>query len=364
MNQVKQLGRRIRRVVFLFFLLLHGVPVLCTSAEPSEDKHAEILIYYANETALDAADSESWDTIIGWLETSDNPEVSKIADQLRRDRAEFHVAVDHDVDAFQTHLTSTKGPLSVVAFTNRLVREHKYLILRPSQPPEESSIEPPASDSLVLAANPLARADMFARCLQEAADRFDPARHRFILVTKSHGNAKMAMTPRLVVPAEETNREELLAVAADEIADQDLPAWAARRIGVTKDEYFTALRDAGRRQGMQFALVFMESCHGVLDQTRIRVPENVQRLYMTGNEQTEYKNVEYADLLREFDGSVAFSQLMDDALAPKFPTLVRGEETPGTFWGSPWHVTLWWIPLAIWFAWYISRRRRITQQTP
>jgi hypothetical protein len=141
--------------------------------------------------------------------------------------------------------------LSVVVFTNRLVREHKYLILRPSQPPEEFPIEPLPSDNLVLASNPLARADMFARCLQEAADRFDPARHRFILVTKSHGNAKMSMTPRLVVRAEETNREELLAVAANEIPDQDLPAWAERRIGVTKDEYFTTLRDSGRRQGLR-----------------------------------------------------------------------------------------------------------------
>lgn len=348
----------------MLLLSLHGTAVFATPAHPGAVPPPEVLIYYANETALDAADTASWDTIIGWLDTSDNPEVSKIADQLRRDRAEFHAAIDRDVDAFETHLSSTKGPLSVVAFTNRLVREHKYLILRSGQPPEEIAIQPLPSDNLILGSNPLARADMFVRCLREAADRFDPAQYRFILVTKSHGNAKMAMTPRLVVRAEETNREELLAVAADEIPDQDLPAWAGRRFGVTKDEYFTALRNAGRRQGMQFALVFMESCHGVFDQTNVRVPDNVQRLYMTGNEHTEYNNIDYADLLDRYDGSQPFSQLMDDALAPKFPTLVRGTPAPGTIWGLPWHVALWWIPLAAWLAWYGTRRRRAARHTP
>ncbi|MFO7903039.1 MAG: hypothetical protein ACQESR_27055 [Planctomycetota bacterium] len=85
-----------------------------------------------------------------------------------------------------------------------------------------------------LTSNPLARPEMFERALRQACRWFDPATHDFVLVTKSHGNAEMALTPRLVVRASETTKEELLAVATGALPEGQSPSWATR-LGITRE---------------------------------------------------------------------------------------------------------------------------------
>ena len=63
----------------------------------------------------------------------------------------------------------------------------------------------------------------------------------FIFGTKLHGNTRMAMISRLIVQAEQTNWEELMAVALGELADEKLPRWNGR-IDATKDQYFHSLK--------------------------------------------------------------------------------------------------------------------------
>jgi len=316
----------------------------------------DVLIYYANETAPDDAELESWETILGWLDSSDKPKLDKIARQLRHDRRRFPEVVDQEVVVIQEQIIDTPAGLTAVVFTNRLVRNGKYLIFRGGDTKaEEGTIEPLPSGNFILTSNPLARADMFARGLSEVAKRFDPTRHNFVLVTTSHGNTRMAMTPRLCVRAAETTREELLAVGAGQVSDDELPSWADR-LGVTKDQYFDVLGKLGQEHGMQFDLVFMLACNGTLDDVTIRPPKNVRKLYMTGPNKAAHGSLDYVDLLALYDGETPLADIFERELAPRFPVLVRGDGPP-SYRRFPWHTPLYWLPLAFCLASFVWRRR-------
>ena len=92
------------------------------------------------------------------------------------------------------------------------------------------------------------------------ANQFAPAKHEFVLITQSHGSGKKAITPRLIVRAEETNREELLKIAAEQVESDQLPNWAGK-LGISKSDYFSILEDAGARLKMRFSLVYLEACN-------------------------------------------------------------------------------------------------------
>lgn len=156
---------------------------------------------------------ESGQTIISWLESGGKPEANKIAGQRRWDLSGFHKAVGKEIAVPQRLATESPTAPPMLIFSNRLVRQGKYLLLREQTAAEEFAIHLTSSDNFILTSSPLARPEMFERALKGAGRRCDPARHDFVLVTKSHGNDEMALTPRLVVRASETTKEELLTVA-------------------------------------------------------------------------------------------------------------------------------------------------------
>lgn len=385
-----------------FFVFSCGLVRLAAAEQPAAKP--EVFIYYANETSPEGDEAKSWDTIIDWLASSDNPKVSKIAGQLRRDREQFCAVVDEDLAKLRENLPTslfqdtppsppvplprpsaivpgegssgtalprssavvpgegTSSLAGTAVFTNRLARRGKYLLMRPgSAGLEETTVELPHFENLIYAASPLATAESLGICLREVTRQFDPTRHAFVLHTKSHGNAKMAMTPRLIVRAEQTNREELLAVAAGELSDENLPRWADR-LGTTKDEYFATLKQLGDEQQMQFALVFMEACKGTLpEDLKVWPPRNIGRLYMSGPEGADYRNINYAAVLADCSASKPLSQVLDAALAKKFFILVRAEPPSWTS-SKPLRLLLWWLPLAAFLAWvgyrYFRRKNR------
>lgn len=356
-----------------------------TSVAVSTEPKTEVFLWYVNETALDEPEQRSWDAIIGWLQSSSDAKCRQIAGQLERDRREFAKTVDQESAVLQDTLPGFSPRVDAAIFTNRLVRSGKYLLLTcegrrfreipfqvlssnrtPSQSLPDLQLkmagEPPAVPA-VLSSYPMAWPEVLALCLKEAVRQFPPAQHEFILVAKSHGNEKMALTPRLIVRAEETNREELLAVAAGELPDERLPVWAKYRPGITKRDFFDTLSRVGTEQGMQFSLVFLESCEGVLNENaNIRPPKNIARLFMTGSEEVNYSNLDYVELLAtqqvtesvvtadntqsslpqpvlastqslsgieqtvgEEQRMLPLSEMLAAALAARFPTLVRAE---------------------------------------
>ncbi len=332
-------------------LLLLLVPVCCRAAHKTE-----VLIYYANENSPNEAERRNYKTIIGWLRSGDTEKLQQMADSLERDTVQFPETVDAEIEVLRHRLRRVTNGVGAVVFTNRSVRSGKYLVFHDGQSAFiEGAIETPQHENLIEASNPLCTPEVFERCLREVARQFDPADHEFILWTKSHGNLEMAMTPRIAVRAEDTNRENLLAVAADNVDDGARPEWV-KRLGVTKQQYFSTLEALGKSHGMRFSLVYVESCEGVLGQDlKVKLPRTVDRMYTTGNEQANYVNLDLDAVFDRCTTDTPLGGAMEAALAAKFPGITRRRD------GSMFirrRYLLYWLPLLVWVVWFVRRRIR------
>lgn len=275
----------------------------------------EVVIYYSNETSPDQRESQNYETITHWLSSSGEAPALKVVGQLTRDLREFPMAVDQETDA----LTHSRGadPRAVIIFTNRLVRSGKFLV-KETGPAKDTAIPPPKFISYILTSNPLASPETLQLALTETAKLFDPKLFDFVLITKSHGTSKLALTPRLAVRAEETNQQQLLALLRDENGNHEDVPWIRNRLGIPKEELFSILNNAGKKDGMFFRLVFLESCSSELSQsdtpqTAIQMPTNVASLVTTHGE-TPYRTVDYASLLKD-PAHEAFSAKLEKQLS-------------------------------------------------
>jgi len=348
------------------------VVLLATSFVCQPCYAAEVLIYFANENAPDAAEGESYDQVCRWLHSSSTSAHQRLADQLERDRLIFPAAVDVEVAEISLELPRIASAPHALLFTNRLVREGKCLLWKTgSDKVEEVRFIAPPTEDFILRSNPCARRETLSAALNFAALHFDPQHHEFILVTKSHGSDNTALTPRLAVQAGETNREELLRVASDS-SDDELPAWVGKR-GVSKADYVAVLREAYDRHQMRFALVFMESCHASAKIDEMgELPSNVQRLLVV-RENTNYINLLWADVLQRLhnDGEMPGGRLSEAILVdlpPKFAVITANgmaEHVPNRWSASAVSLWVYFLPLVAWFVWigyrvHASSRRRHT----
>ncbi|MDC0716180.1 hypothetical protein [Nannocystis bainbridge] len=148
-----------------------------------ESLRPQVLVYYANETAPAGEEAESWDTIISWLASSDRENVSKIADQLHRDREKFPKAVDEELAAMARGLPATAQVAGAALFTNRLARRGKFLLFRADTSVlVEAAFAPAGPDEEIYMYSPLADAASLDRALREvgrrAGDFVPAASHR------------------------------------------------------------------------------------------------------------------------------------------------------------------------------------------
>ena len=120
-------GRAAIMLAALLFLPGFARTVAARAAADQPTSPPEVLIYYANETSPDAVELRSWETILDWLRRSERPEAAKIVGQLECDAKEFPAAVDRELAAFRERLPGFRTGTSAVVFTNRLVRDGKYL---------------------------------------------------------------------------------------------------------------------------------------------------------------------------------------------------------------------------------------------
>jgi hypothetical protein len=218
----------------------------------------------------------------------------------------------------------------------------------------ETEFPAPQDENYILAANPLSRSETMTDVLAFAAKQFDPTRHDFVLITKSHGSARKAITPRLAVRAEETNRAELLRVAAAQRDDDHLPDWAGK-LGISKGDYFSILDDAGRRLNMHFPLVIWEACNAhTNDVCPGRWPGNVDRLLLIQRD-ANYTNLLYGDILKGMGGRDRLADALARNLPSKFVLLGQDSgEIPAPR-ASASSVPLWvyFTPLALWVGWVV-----------
>jgi len=336
-------------VLVVFLGLIHSRVLAAQESKP------EVFIWYANETSLDDTEWKNWDTLIAWLRSSDNEKCRTIAGQLETDREDFPAAVEKQMATLKERLPKYGQGIGAAFFTNGLVKHGKFLLLNPGDPDfREVSIVVPKTDQPVLANHPLSRPEVLTLCLEETARHFDPATHDFVLVTKSHGNAKMAVTPRIWLRPQESNREEVVAVVSGAMPEDKRPAWTHRRFGITKDDFFTVVGEVGWDQRMQFSLVFIQACDGVLgENVTVRPPDNIRRLYMTGTEKTKKRVDYYAAQITPQSPPIPLSQCLDGVLAQNFPVLIRGTSP-----NVPVHLLVWWSPLLVLLSWLTVRRLR------
>jgi len=337
-------------VILVAYLLLPGV------AQAYLVK-AEVLIYFANETAPEGDEARNYDVILGWLRSGEHPIHARTVASLERDRRIFPAAVDIEVSDLMDKIPESKRGPEAVIFTNRLVRQGKCLLWKHGSTSfNEVSFAISPNSNYILASNPLSRTDALPAVLAFVAKEFDPHQHNFILVTKSHGSNKKAIIPRLAVRAEETNQEELLKVAKGQMTEGELPEWAGK-LGVSKMEYFTILAEAYQRHGMHFSLVYMEACNAYTDDIRLgQLPENVDRLLLLGKD-AHYINILYGDIIKSIGNDIALADAMTRNLPAKFITIQHVNTPP--LGKKVFTIPLWvyCAPAAVWVAWACWRWR-------
>jgi len=285
---------------------------------------AEVFIYYANENSPDETELANYRTIIEWLRTSSTELAQDTADSLERDVRLFSAAVDLETETIRRMFPKSETQADAVIFTNRLVREGKYLVFRRGDRKfREVKIEPPRFENYIVTSNPLCDPEVFARMLHEVAQQFNPAERRFVLVTKSHGSKLMSLTPRLAVRFQETSRDEILAVVERRIPKDRTPSWVGK-LGTKKETYLAVLANAGRLDGMKFRLVCMESCDGGMsDELKAQLPENVERLCVIDKYSANYINLLYGDILQQDFATATLADVVNRFLSSKFTVIAH-----------------------------------------
>ncbi len=305
-------------------------------ANTMESNKGEVLIIYANETALTEQQLQDWNTLEDWLTSSSRKETREIARQLKIDRVEFAAALERELLQIRSVLPKTRPGLTVVVFSNRLSRSGKYIIGQSGTPVWATRTFDPSPLDPKLVGHPQSSPATLAAVLKEVASKFDTAQHNFILLSKSHGNDKMAITPRVTLTPSETNRQELLALLDTHTLPSEFPDWYGRRVGVSKSEFFDIIRISGSRDGMYFSSVVMESCDSSLSEPDHSplIPKNIGNVFVTVGHQTEYQNLDYQQLLNIFNQGNSFA----DALKNEIPKVFSMVERRGV---RPHRILLW-----------------------
>lgn len=327
------------RIVLLGFLA--AMPqTIAEAGEPSR----EVLVYYANETAPDAAESANYATFIKWLQSSDHPKAQAAAKALEDDTRLFPQAVDDEISGFRSRAVNGTLSMPVMIFTNRLARAGQCLVYDPQIGSgfRTEAFPVTADSNFIVASNPLSQGQMLSEAMKTTARLFDPQRHEFVLITKSHGGPDLALTLKLARRANGVTREQVLKHLA--AGTSDLPV---AKIGTTKDDYLAILRRAGDELGMKFPLVFLESCLGSFSPAQMRaVPPNVGTLYSSGQRFLEFRTLNYFELFEHMGKSRTLSVAMGEFLQPRYLSI-------SPYRAGGWQILtwLWFVPLIGWFWW-------------
>jgi hypothetical protein len=270
----------------------------------------EVLIYYASETAPTMREAKNYALILSWLDKSGSARAKTIAKQLRKDLHDFPDSVDFEIrQIIEGWKTTDMHSVDVAIFTNRLARAHKFLTSDSATGQlVERSFEPTRSSDYILSSNVLAQAGNLGAALKAVAQVWAPTVSNFVLVTNSHGNGRMTMTPRLIVHGDRTTKQQLL----DVISGKRPPDW--NRIGITRTGYVQEIAEAGSIEHMSFSLVLPHSCNDdPVNTPPWQLPPNVSTwLNVTGS--APYRMVDYAALFSKIQAGSALSAALVEQL--------------------------------------------------
>jgi hypothetical protein len=357
----------------LVALLLCGGNLFADAARASDNPLSQsprhqLLVYYADETAAQAAQSENYAALLTVLRGSSNPLAATVAAGIITDAEKFPLLVRRDVDALE--LQAKRLGFDLAIFTNALAFEGQYLLFRAETGAAETQVLPaiPPTSSTILATSPLSRPEYLHAALFSVSALYPTNSLDIVLIINGHGGSDMALIPRVNADLSQTGAA---AAMREMLASDDNgapPAWAMPQ-GISKLAYWQILEDSSSTFGARFPLVFREACFSGLRSWSefFAIPRSVGLIADSGREDLNSWDFDYAQLL----GNVSPGS---DWIA----SLSAGLERHGIHvhpWKTAWievllitlrriPIVVFFAPLVLWIAWYVvasfrDRRRRV-----
>jgi hypothetical protein len=319
----------------------------------------QLLVYYADETTPEAAQSQNYAALLDILRSSANPRAATVAASIIADADRFPRLVRRDIDALQREAQRLGFDLAI--FTNALAFEGNYLLFHADTGITETLKLPaiPSTPSLILATSPLSRPEYLRAGLLSVTALYPNNSLDLVLITNGHGGRDMALIPRVNADLSQAGA----AMAMREMLESDdngtPPAWA-RPQGTSKLAYWQILHEVSAAHGVRFPLVFRETCvSGVRSFTELfAVPDSVSLIAHSGTGDLNGWDLDYAQML----GTVAPGSDWIGSLSADLKARDVHVETWATAWFGVLLVTLrsipivvFFIPLVLWIAWYAWR---------
>jgi hypothetical protein len=313
-----------------------------------------VVAYYANETTLQTSESENYAALLSVLRKSTNPLSARIAEDLVRDAREFPLAVAGDVQVLLAEARQHNFDLAV--FTNALAQEHRYLIFKSSTGALESNALPalPVASNIILATSPLSRPDYFRTALAEISASFGPNSIDLVLITNSHGNDQMVLTPRVIANLSEFSAADVLEQIDLETSQSSHPFSVAAQ-GTSKIQYWQAIADASQAHGLRFPLVFRAACEsGIASWAEyFAIPASVRLVAHTGMDSIASGQIDFAKLFVSRDAGLDMR-----TLATELESRGIHVDSNATLWLWPVRYDLsaiplpaYFIPMVVWLTW-------------
>jgi hypothetical protein len=345
-------------------LVMAGGPVVADSALAAEariiphERH-QVVVYYANETTAQAAQSGNYRLLLSALQRSSSPDAKPIADALKEDAKEFPALVEHQVERLL--MVAKRRQFDLVVFTNALALDRNFLVYKAATGAVEIKTLParPPAPSPALATAPLARPGYLRAALMQVGTLFPSNSIDIVLITISHGAGDLALTPRVFADLSLANATNLVAELSRPVPDAGGPPLWAAYPGTTKVEYWRALSEAARRYGMRFPLVIREACESGVSSLRelLALPHSVGAVAHTGHALIIFSDLDDASLFDVDGGNADRLQHASQVLAKSGLHVDRRpalwlELMETMFWR--WYGYLFFLPMALWLAWQAS----------
>lgn len=347
--------------------LLCGL-VLSAGGAAAKDARHPLLVYYGDETSAHASQSENYAALLEVLRSSANPRAATVAESIVTDAERFPLLVQRDIEALKVQAKRLGFDLAI--FTNALAFDGEYQLFRAETGTTETHKLPeiPSTSSTILTTSPLSRPEYLRAGLLSVSALYPGRSLDMVLITNSHGGRDMMLIPRVNADLSQTGA----ALAMREMLESDdsgvPPAWA-RLQGTSKLAYWKILTDVSAAHDVHFPLVFRETCvSGIRSFTEFfAVPDSVGLIAHSGTANLDGWDLDYGEMLATVAPGSDWIAALADALKD------RGVQVDT--WATAWFgvllvalrsvpIFVFFVPLALWIAWYASRQYRRRRKLP
>ena len=336
--------------------------IALSSAGVAKDARLPLLVYYGDETVSQASESENYAALLEVLRSSTSPRAGVVADNIVKDAERFPLLVKRDIEALKGQAERLGFDLAI--FTNALAFDGKYQLHRTESGTTETHKLPdiPPTSSTILATSPLSRPEYLRAGLLSVSGLYPPGSLDMVLITNGHGGRDVTLMPRVNADLSEAGA----ALAMRQMLESDdngvPPAWA-RVQGTSKRAYWEVLAEVSAAHGVRFPLVFRETCvSGVRTFAELfAIPDSVGLIAHSGRGQIDGWDLDYTQML----GAVG----LDSDWIAALSVALKDRDVYVDTWMTAWFGVLlialdtipsvvFFVPLALWIAWYATRRLR------